>query len=131
MLAACSVMTLVACASMGSKTPSELVQQRAGERWQALIAGDLSKAYSYTTTGFRALVSLEAYRGRIGSAAKWVGAEVNKVDCAEAAKCQVKIRLDFQPVIGGKPSGSSYSTYLDETWLLEEGQWSIYQSIKN
>lgn len=120
---------LTACASMGT-APQDQVKQRATERWQALVAGEFDKAYSYNTPGFRALVTPAAYRGRTGSAVKWVGAEVTQVNCTEPAKCNVQIKLDYQPVLGGKIAGS-YSTYLDESWLQEDSQWWIFQPISN
>lgn len=122
-----AAIVLSACASMGASAPQDQVKQRATERWQALVAGDFDKAYSYNTPGFHALVTPAAYRGRIGSAVKWLGAEVTRVDCPEPTKCDVQIRLVYRPVLGG--GKGSYSTYLDETWLLEDGKWWIFQPI--
>ena len=121
---------LTACASMGTSAPQDQVKQCATERWQALVAGEIERAYSYNTPGFRALVTPSAYRSRIGGAVKWVGAEVTQVNCPEPAKCDVQIKLDYQPVLGGKITGS-YSTYLDESWLQENSQWWIFQPINN
>lgn len=121
---------LNACAALTTLPAQDTVKQRATERWQALVAGDFDKAYSYNTPGFRALVSPAAYRGRTGSAVKWVGAEVTQVNCPEPAKCNVRIKLNYQPVFGGKMTGS-FSTHLDETWLQEDSQWWIFQPISN
>jgi len=119
---------LAACANLATQPPEERVKQRANARWQALVEGKFTEAYSYNTSGFRALVTPDAYRSRTGGSVKWVGATVTNVDCAEAAKCKVQIKLDYKPVLGAKIEGS-YSTYLDESWLLEDNQWWIFQPI--
>ena len=120
-------LTLAGCASVGG-TPQEQVSQRANERWKALVAADFSRAYSYNTPGFRAVVTLDAYRNRVGAAVKWVGAEEVKVECPEAATCTATLRLDYQPVLGGVKG--TFNTHIEESWLLEDGQWWIFQPIK-
>jgi hypothetical protein len=128
-VATCSAMLVAACASVSTDAPENLVKQRAGERWQALIAGDFDKAYSYNTAGFRQLVTPADYRGRTGTAVKWLGAQVSKINCPEAEKCDVQIKLDYKPLLANVAANASFSTYLDESWLLENGQWSIYQPV--
>ena len=125
----CASLVLAACASMGSSKPEDLVRQRASERWQALVAGDFTKAYTYSTPGYRAVVNAEMFRGRHGAAVKWVGSEVASVKCPETMRCLVNIRLEVQPLLGGR-FGDKIDTHIDETWLLEGGQWWVFQSIK-
>ena len=124
---ACAV--LAACASVGSsQPPQELIKQRATARWQALVAGEFSRAYTYNTPGFRAVLTADGFRNRINSGAViWVGAEAEKVDCPEPTKCKVLVRLDYKAVMS--PLQGKLSTYLDEIWLLEEGQWWFFQKI--
>lgn len=126
--ALCSVALLSACASLKPQAPEDIVRQRAGERWQALLANDFEKAYKFNTAAYRALVTLQAFRSEFGPAVKWVGTEVTKVECPELAKCAVQIKLDYKPVLGGRVDGH-YSTFLDESWLLDANQWSVYQPI--
>lgn len=124
----CATLVLSACANIGPQTPDSLVTQRANTRWQALVAGKFDDAYSFNTLGFRALVTPEAYRGRIGTAVKWVAAEVNKVNCPLPDKCDVRIRLDYKPLMNAA-GGANYTTYIDESWILENSQWWIHQPI--
>jgi hypothetical protein len=126
----CVALTLSACASLGGGKPEEQVRQRATERWQALVAGKFSRAYSYDTPGFRAVVTPDGYRNRIGSAIAWVGAEVIKVDCPEASQCVAVVRIDFKPVLSRK-FDEKLSTHVNETWLFQEGQWYFFQDIKH
>lgn len=121
-------LTLSGCATVGGGTPQEQVSQRADERWKALVAGDFSRAYSYNTPGYRAVVTPESYRGRIGGAIKWVGAETVKVNCPEATTCIATVRLDYQPLLGGIKG--TFDTHIEETWLHEDGRWWIFQPIK-
>jgi len=125
----CASLVLAACAGLGSSKREDLVRQRALERWQALVAGQFAKAYEYSAPGFRSVVTPDAFRSRQGSAVKWEGAEVVSVDCPETARCIAKIRIDFRPLLGGR-FGDKIDTHIDETWLLEDGQWWVFQSIK-
>lgn len=125
----CAALVLAGCASQTVVAPETLIRQRAAERWNALIAGDFASAYGFSAPSFKSIVSQDAFRGRIGSAVIWLGTEITQVDCAEVVQCKVKLRLDFKPVLGGGAS-QKMSTYIDETWLLEDGQWWIFQTIK-
>jgi hypothetical protein len=124
----CVALTLSACASLGGKPPEEQVKQRATERWQALVGGQFSRAYSYNSPGFRAVVTPDGYRNRIGSAVTWLGAEVIRVNCSEADKCIALVRIDYKPVTG-RQTAPKISTHVDETWLFEDRQWWFFQKI--
>lgn len=121
-------LTLAACASLGGGSPQEQVRQRATERWQALVGGEYSRAYSFNTPGFRAVVTSDGYRNRIGSSVIWVGAEVIGVSCPEADKCLARVRIDYQPIQNFQ-GGDKVSTHIDETWLLDDGKWWFFQKI--
>jgi len=124
----CACLVLAACASVGSGNAPDLVHQRASERWQALVAGEFSRAYAYNTPSFRAVVSLDSYRNRFGAAIVWLGAEVVGVDCPQTDKCTAHLRIDYKPLLS-KKIGDKMSTYVDETWLSEGGQWWFFQDI--
>lgn len=127
--AALASLALSACATLGSMSPQEQVSQRANQRWQALIGADFTRAYGFNTPGYRAVISPEAHRATVGSAVAWVGAEAVKVDCPEANKCTATVRIDFKPLMGGR-YGDKINTHIDETWLLEDGQWWYFQPFK-
>ncbi len=124
----CVTLALSACASLGRGNPQEQVRQRATERWQALVAGEFSRAYNYNAPGFRAVVTPDGYRNRIGSAVTWLGAEVVRVNCPEANKCMAQVRVDYKPVLI-RQKDLKVSTNIDETWLFEDGQWWFFQKI--
>ena len=127
--ALCATLSLVACAGLGTSTPEKQVSQRANERWHALVAGEYSQAYDYSTAGFKSVVAVDAYPARFGNSVKWVGNEVVTVKCPEPDKCSVNMRIDYKPMMG-KEDGETYSTHIEETWLLEDDKWCIFQPIK-
>jgi len=127
-LSLCTALVLAACASIDSKPPEDLVRQRVTERWQALVAGEFTRAYSYNTPGFRAVVTPDSYRSRFGGAVVWVGSEVVKVSCPEPTQCTALVRIDYKPALSQK-EGVKYSTHVDETWLFEDRQWWFFQKI--
>ena len=128
-LALCLSATLVACAGMTTAPPEEVVKQRVNERWKALVSGDFSRSYSLTSPSFRGLITQDVYRGRIGGAVNWVAGEVATVQCPEAIKCVARVRIDYKPLIRGR-AGDTFSTYTDETWVLENGQWWSFEPLK-
>jgi hypothetical protein len=123
----CAGTLLGACASLQTK-PEDAVTQRANARWQALLKGDMAKAYTYSTPGFRAVVDIEGFKGRTGIAGRWLGAQVTSVSCDTPERCKAVIKLEFSTLIPGF-SKDRMSTHIDETWLLEDGQWWIFQKV--
>ncbi len=124
----CATLTLAACASLDTRKPEEQVRQRSTERWQALVKGEFSRAYTYYTPGFRAAITADGYRNRFGGAVTWVGAEVVAVNCPEASKCLATLRIDYKPSLS-RQNSSTIATHLDETWLYENGQWWFFQKM--
>lgn len=118
---------LSGCASLQTK-PEDAITQRANERWQALLKGDMAKAYAYSTPGFRAVVEVEGFKGRTGIAGRWLGAQVVNVTCDTPERCKAVIKLEFSTLIPGF-SKDRMTTHIDETWLLEDGQWWIFQKV--
>ena len=118
---------LGACASFQPK-PEDTVTQRATARWQALVKGDMAKAYTYSAPGFKAVVDVESFKGRTGIAGRWHAAQVVNVNCDTPERCKAVIKLEFSTLMPGR-SKDRISTHIDETWLLEDGQWWIFQKV--
>ncbi len=132
LLVVVAALTLAACASTGTGAGPEAeqqVRQRATERWQALVKGEFSRAYSYNTPGYRAVISPDAYRARFGTAITWLGSEIVDLRCPETTRCDARLRIDYRPLLSRK-FGDKMSTHVEETWLLEDGQWWFFQDIK-
>lgn len=120
---------LVGCAGLGSApAPEQLVRELATQRWQALLSKDFDKAYAFSVPSYRQIRTAEYYRGkRQATPVKWLAAEVLRVECQEA-KCAVRIKLESKPLVPFQFDGT-LSTGLDETWVLENGQWWIFETL--
>ena len=130
-LAVAAALALGACATPAGNTPEDAVKQRANARWKLLVARDFATAYNFNTDTFKSLVTLDTYKSRTGASVVWLGAEAVSVKCPEAEKaekCTARIRIDFKPTLRG--SGDQFSTYVDETWLLDAGQWRVFEPVE-
>lgn len=95
--------------------PEVIVKQRAQERWNALVAGDLTKAYSYMSPASRQAISPELFRNsiRLGF---WKSAEVGAVTCDKDA-CEAVVQMTYTY------RGTKVSTPFRETWVHSDGNW--------
>ena len=124
-----AALALAACASNSAKTPEQIVAERAEARWQHLIKQDFAGAYAYLTPAYRDVVPQEQYRRRFGSAGAWTNAIVHEVKC-EPEACTVKVRITTQlriPKFAARLP--EVSSYIDERWVREDGQWWLFQSL--
>lgn len=122
---------LAGCASLGSPSPEAEVMKRADARWAALVKRDMPAAYGFLPPSTRAVLSQERYAGRFGSTVGWRGAEALSATCSPQpapVRCLVNVRIQAAPVLGYK-LGPGLSTDLQETWILEDGQWWLFQKI--
>lgn len=120
-----AVTSLVACASLQPATPEQAVAKRAQGYWDARLKGDADKARSYTNEAFRLAVDEKRFaRNHMVTFA--VAAKVHDVTC-EPEKCEAGINLAVNPPIPGRKMGT-IDMYSKQTWLLEDGQWNLYQA---
>ena len=124
---ACAAVALSGCAALSPSTPEQIVQKRATDYWKARMAGQVDKAYALSTPSYRKLRTEAQFTMQFGAGANAEGAEVTKVSC-EAEKCTAQVKLDVKPALLGLKIGT-ISTYFDEIWLLEDGQWWHYQDL--
>lgn len=123
-LAAAAAVGLAGCATL-SGPPEKIVEQRSGEYWKARIAGDHVKAYGLSTPSYRKLKTLDQFRAQFGPLVSVQSAEVANVAC-EPQKCTVRMKINAKPALIGVKLGT-IPMYMDEIWLLEDGQWWHYQ----
>lgn len=120
--AAAASAALAGCAAFAPKSPEDLVRERAQERWDALIAGDFEKAYGFLSPASRGVVSLPQFRASIGAAVSWKSAKVHSVVCEQPDRCKVTMLVKYAPMLP-RPRVGTIETSVDETWLLDQGQW--------
>ena len=109
------------------ESKEQTVQKAAQARWDALLSDDFDKAYLYTTKGFQQIVSKRQYPQRYGGAVSWLGAKVVQVECPQADKCVVRIRLTFKVRLNSQAGPAD--SFFNENWILEDGQWRIVHNI--
>jgi len=121
-LVVCAVtaLTLAGCASLQPQTSEQIVEARANQRWQHLIAGDVPDAYAMLQESYRQTTPYERYRTNVANGS-WVRAKVISISCTEEV-CTVRISLEAKPPLGVR-YGGNITTGLDETWIRESGQW--------
>jgi hypothetical protein len=126
--ALCLLISLAGCASLGGNRPEDQVKARAQARRDAIVQADFGRAYEFFGPGFRGTVSVESYKKSIGDAARVVGASVESVTCETLEKCVAKVKVEIKPLAVPRFTGT-ITSYSDETWLFEAGQWWFYQSL--
>ncbi len=123
----CAASILGGCATLTPDTPEQAVQKRAVEHWQARIDGQLEKAYAFSTPAYRKLRNEAQFKSQFGGSASIETSEVSKVEC-DPEKCKVQMKLGVKPAITGISIGI-VPIYIDEVWVLEEGNWWRYQDM--
>jgi hypothetical protein len=121
-------LALAGCASVAPDRPPEVVvRERATERAEAFVKGDLDRSYSLTAPSYRKLRDVNAYKRSFGPSAQWVKAEIKNVTC-ETVRCKVAIAVGVKPLIPGR-FGDTITVQFEETWLFEDGNWWLYQAL--
>jgi hypothetical protein len=106
---------------MGSATPEQRVQARAEAFWKARVKAEPAAAYALMTPAYRALRDQQAFLKQFGAGSGAESSQIAKVTC-EPEKCTVRVGLTGKPVVPGL-NLPTVTTYMDETWLLVDGQW--------
>lgn len=101
--------------------------ERAQARWKALLAGDWAAAYLYMTPAYRAVVPQQRYGNQFGGPATWQAATPKDAKC-EDRRCVVGVEIQFRIMLPGH-SDRPMSTYVEEIWVLEEGQWYKFDPL--
>ncbi|MDA8448137.1 hypothetical protein M5C97_21120 [Acidovorax sp. NCPPB 3859] len=120
-------MVLAGCAALTPVTPEQAVKERAEAYWKARMAGQYEKSYALTPPSYRKVFTKEQFAQQFGTAASVTAIEVTTVEC-QPEKCVAKLKLTAKPMIIGVKL-NSIDTYIDETWVKEDGQWWRFQDL--
>lgn len=97
------------------------VEARAYTRWEALIKGDLERAYALLSPASREVTTLEQYRANTRKGG-FREAKVEGVECG-AELCTVRLWITYDHRLM-----KSVRTPLEETWIFDKGQpWMVYR----
>ena len=129
---------LTACAGLNSKTPEEIVADRAQAQVAALMAGDYDEALKYTTPGFQGSEQSRLYRANHSNTAGWRSAELLWVKCddePEPTSCQVRFLIEptfsmAYPGAGLSGSVKGMKIPWEKQWIKVSGDWYQYQGMQ-
>lgn len=122
-----SLLAATGCAMLTPKTPEQQVSARATDYWNARRTGNFEKAYTYSTPAYRKTKSAKDYKQQFGGGADINNVGVHSVVC-EPQRCEIRMRLSVTPALVGLKM-AAIDTYLNEVWLLEDGQWWLFQGL--
>ena len=114
--------TVAACASMPgalSKDSTDdakrsVVSERINARWQALIKGDLDRAYTYMSGASQETMPLKVYKDKI-KPGMWRSVKIESLQCeAEICKAKMILTYDHERMKG-------IQTPIEESWIIEKG----------
>jgi len=114
------VLALGGCAAIekaGEEQAKAVVSERAQQRWDYVMKGQMDKAYEFLSPASRSTLTLDAFRKRTSAGRWWRGMKLGKVDC-RADTCQVTMLLEYDlfEIKGLKAS-------VEETWIKDAGNW--------
>ena len=120
--------SLAGCASMSGggkdlapEAKQALVTERINARWNALIKGDLDRAYSFMSAGSQEAMPLKLYKEKI-KPGMWRAVKIDSMNC-DAEICLVKMTLTYDHKMM-----KGVQTPFQETWILEKGSaWYVYR----
>lgn len=100
------------------------VKARAESRWDALIKGDVEKAYTFTTPEYRAVVSSQQYRGKYGRVVDWQVARVVNVSYDVPTVAAVSVEVTYRVMLPGA-NGEVFETQkaISEKWIYQDREW--------
>ena len=131
----CAAAMLAACATLAPSDTEEwrksqraVIGERVKARWAALVQEDFKKAYEFQSPAYRAVSSLQHFRGSFGNAVAWRGAEVVGVEYDSPVSATVSVAVSYGSGVKG---GGAYSsiTYIHEKWVYSDEAW-WYVAIK-
>jgi hypothetical protein len=118
------LLLLGACSSMVKKEDVSVVDKRAVERWNLLIATKPDKAYDYLSPGYQKTQTREAYAAQMGNRpVHWKKVSFLGKDCSEDV-CHVRLLVDFTVNVSvGMGREASSVDVIKEDWLNIDGHW--------
>ena len=118
-----SIFLLAACAP--ELPPEDAVENRAQQRWDALIAFNPNEAWEFYTPGFRSSHPQRSFAQDMSRRPiRWLEAEVTEVLCEEEDLCTAWVEVKYDAP-GAPPTmrGVELRRAVEETWLRIDGQW--------
>ena len=107
---------IAGCAALDARDSREVVAQKAKERWDAVVAGDLKKAYGFISPAGRTVVTYEGYEKSVRKGFH-KAARIDEVRCTGPELCEVTLEIEYEF------SGRRLKTPFFEKWVKQDSQW--------
>jgi hypothetical protein len=105
---------------------SAVIDKRAVERWNYLIAHQADKAYDYLSPGTRETQTRENYAAAMNNRPiKWLSAKFNRKEC-DGDRCKVDIDVRYSVVMGGASAAGKpieTTSTQSEIWVRVDNDW--------
>lgn len=126
------VLGLAGCASAPAPTDGASWQEqqtarlsvRAQARWDAVIKGELDKAYLFLSPEYRSVVSLQQYKAKYGRTLEWRMAQTERIRYDDPNVASVFMGVSYRTYLpGAKGELFESKKILTEKWLYKDGEW--------
>ncbi len=118
-------------ASSDNDNVNKVVEKRAVERWELLIARKAEKAYDYLSPGFRATKKREDYAMEMNNRpVHWDKVLPYSQKCDKPDVCIVSIQVDADVKMPGVSKNVSTVGFVTETWIKTRGKWYLLPNAK-
>ncbi|MFT5140214.1 MAG: hypothetical protein ACI9H8_001020 [Lysobacterales bacterium] len=116
---------LVACTSTPVKNNG--LEFRAQSRWDAMLANDFAKAYSYSSPGYRSSVSERDFEIEFRLRKVFYTSSQYLDHVCEGDACTVRMTVGYT-VVGALRGVAEWKskTPVEEKWVHIDGQWWFY-----
>lgn len=127
-LALAAMVVLAAACSPGNVKKGgaqQAVEDRAVERWEALIAHRAADAYEYLTPGYRQTHPKEIYTASMASRpVVWKTIKFMRKECEDENTCTVYLLLSYElRIAAGIPGPVEGVSGEKEKWIRIKGMW--------
>ena len=101
----------------------EILTERINARWDALIKGDVDRAYTFMSQASRDAYPLDVYKAKVRPG-MWRSVKIEGIECeAEVCKASLLLTYDHRLMKG-------VTTPLLEIWTIDRGNaWFVYQPV--
>ena len=107
-----------------SDSLNKLVEKRAIERWELLIAHKAEKAYDYLSPGYRATKNRKDYAAEMNNRpVRWEKVLPYSQKCDKPDVCVVSLQVDAEVMMPGTGKEVSSVGFVTETWIQTRGKW--------
>lgn len=104
-----------------------VLEERAQQRWVALINRDWARAYDFTSPAYRAVFTREMYERKFSYLVEWQLTSVEFLHYdADAAVASVAVRVMSRPAkltSAASEAIGAVPTRFVEQWILSDDQW--------